>query len=241
MNEFGVHVLCEDRPALLVLKPAGLLTQAPPGIDSMELRIKNWLKVRDERPGNVYLGVPHRLDRPVSGAMVFALNSRATTRLSKQFENRTLRKIYWACVAGRVEPELGTWTDHLRKIPDKPWGEVVSADHPDGRTAVLDYRTLGTTPWGSWLEIELKTGRMHQIRIQASTRGHAVLGDTLYGSEHTFGTQYEDVRLQAIALHGRSLSLCHPMTKAPISVTAPLAAEWRPLELPIGEEDYLTA
>jgi len=214
-----------------VLKPAGLLTQAPPGIDSLEVRIKAFLKQRDSKPGGVYLGVPHRLDRPVSGAMVFAKHVRAAHRLCKQFEHRTVRKIYWTCVEGLVEPASGTWTDVLWKVHGQPRALVVDANHPEGRWAVLHYRTLGRHRNGTWLEIELETGRTHQVRVQAASRGFPLLGDRLYGSSIAFGPRPEDERLWAIALHARSLSFDHPMTRQPVTITANLPRPWDELAL----------
>ncbi len=229
MIDEQVKLLYEAGPVLVVGKPAGLLTQAPPGIDSLEARIKSWIKRRDNKPGNVYLGVPHRLDRPVSGALVFARHARAARRISEQFEGRLVQKIYWACVAGTVTPEAGTWTDFVRKVPGEPRAEIVAADHPEGREAVLHYRLLSRHAWGSWLAIELETGRTHQIRVQAASRGHAVLGDELYGSVESFGLRHEDQRLRAIALHGRSISFRHPMSQEMVSITAPLTDQWQQL------------
>jgi 23S rRNA pseudouridine1911/1915/1917 synthase len=221
---------------LVVLKPAGLLTQGPPGIDSMTLRIREFLIERENKPGGAYVGVPHRLDRPVSGAMVFTKHVRAARRLSKQFERRQVRKVYWACVAGQVEPTEGTWRDTMRKVPGEARAEIVPPDHPDAQTAILRYRVLGNFPWGTWLEIELETGRTHQIRVQAAQRGHPILGDALYGSEAPFGEQFEDVRLRAIALHGRELGFEHPMTREAVSITAPLPRAWRELGLGLSED-----
>ena len=116
-----------ERGAVLVLnKPGGLLTQAPPGIDSLELRTKQFLKIRDEKPGKVYLGVPHRLDRPVSGVIVVTKNIRATQRISSQIQLRTVTKRYWAVVEGAVLQDQGTWTDTMRKIPDEAKSELVT-------------------------------------------------------------------------------------------------------------------
>ncbi len=232
MHEPGFDILYEEGPCLAVSKPPGLLTQAPPGIDSLEARIKAFLRDRDTRPGKVYLGVPHRLDRPASGAMVFGKHSRAARRLAEQFEGRSVRKVYWAGVAGAVQPAAGTWQDYLRKVPDVARAEAVPADQPDARLAVLHYRVLFVAPWGTWLEIELETGRMHQVRVQASLRGHPVLGDALYGSTIPFGVQHDDPRLRAIALHARQLAFHHPMTREPITVTAAVPAPWATLELP---------
>jgi 23S rRNA pseudouridine1911/1915/1917 synthase len=223
----GIEILYENGPCLVVCKPFGLLTQAPPGIDSLESRIKEFLRQREGKTGNLYLGVPHRLDRPASGAMVFARHSRAARRLAEQFEGRLVHKVYWACVEGHVESAEGTWTDLMRKIPDQPRAEIVPDGHPDARLAVLHYRLVAAGPWGSWLEIELETGRMHQIRLQAASRGHPLLGDAMYGSTIAFGPQFDDWRLRAIALHARSLSFRHPMTRAPVGVTAPAPEPWK--------------
>ncbi|NUQ62622.1 MAG: RluA family pseudouridine synthase [Pirellulales bacterium] len=231
MNDSTIELLYESGPCLVVNKPPGLLTQAPPGIDSLETRIKEFVKRREGKAGKVYLGVPHRLDRPASGAMVFARHVRAARRLAEQFEARTIRKIYWACVEGRVAPEKGTWEDFLWKVPEEPRAEVVGRDHPEGRIALLHYRTLGAGPWGSMLEIELETGRTHQVRVQAASRGHPLLGDDQYGSKIPFGAQHEDPRLRAIALHARSLSFLHPMTHEPVSIVAPVPEAWRTLGL----------
>lgn len=226
MLEPGFEILCEDGPVLVVNKPPGLPTQAPPGIESLETRIKAFLQARDNPPHDVYLGVPHRLDRPASGAMVFGTRRRTTQKLCKQFEHRTIKKVYWACVEGCVEPAEGTWQDYLWKVYGKPQAEVVPADHPEARLAILHYRVLATGPWGTWLEIMLETGRTHQIRVQAASRGYPVLGDFQYGSNTPFGPQFDDERLRAIALHARTLAFEHPGHKRPISVTADSPAFW---------------
>ncbi|MGD9646389.1 MAG: RluA family pseudouridine synthase [Pirellulales bacterium] len=239
-------ILYEDGPCLVALKPAGLSTQAPQAFDSLELRVKALLRRRAdaadsaERPaGEVavpahrrdYLGVPHRLDRPVSGPVVFALTRRAARRLSKQFERRTVEKVYWVAVAGVVEPAAGTWRDIVRKVPYEARAEITTADMPDAKSAVLHYRTLGRTRFGSWLEVRLETGRMHQIRIQAASRGWPVLGDKLYGCEIPFGPASDDKSRTAIALHGRSLAFGHPLTREMITVVVPPSTEWQALEL----------
>lgn len=222
----SIDLLYEEGPCLVVAKPSGLLTQAPPGIDSIESRIKAFLKARDSKQGNIYLGVPHRLDRPASGAMVFARHVRAARRLSEQFEARTVRKTYWALVASEGLPASGTWRDFVRKVPGEPRAEIVPADHPEAREAVLHFRVLATGNGWSWLEIELETGRMHQVRVQAASRGFPVLGDVQYGSTVPFGEQFADVRLRAIALHARRLEFRHAMTHAEVAVEAPLPAAW---------------
>jgi 23S rRNA pseudouridine1911/1915/1917 synthase len=123
----------------------------------------------------------------------------------------------------------------LKKIPNEPRAEVSTETDPEAKEARLRYRVLGATPLGSWLEIELETGRMHQIRVQAAARGHFVLGDAQYGSKQAFGPVVDDIRSRAIALHGRILELNHPMTRDRISVTAPLPAYWTALDARFAE------
>lgn len=216
-----VEILYESGPTLVVFKPAGLPTQAPPRIESLEARLRWFLLNRDHKPGGVYLGVVHRLDRPVSGAMLFARHKQAARKLSRQFERREVDKRYWACVQGIVAPEAGQWEDYLRKVPDVARSEVVAADHPDAQHAALRYRTLGRTAHGSWLEIELLTGRTHQIRVQAAARGHCVLGDELYGASVPFGEQFSDFRRRAIALHARRLTFRDPTSNQEVTIDAP--------------------
>jgi RluA family pseudouridine synthase len=224
-DELGFQILYEQGGCLVVSKPPGVLTQAPPGIDSLEVRIKTYLGGRDG-PDQVYLGVPHRLDRPASGAIVFGKDLRTTRRLGAQFEKRRVQKVYWACVQGRVATETGRWEDFLYKVAGQPRAEVVRTGHPGGRPAALHYRVLKTFDWGTWLEIELETGRTHQIRVQTASRGHPVLGDTQYGSTAAFGPQFEDARLQAIALHARSLTFRDPLTRQTVTAVAPVAEFW---------------
>jgi len=227
-----LDILYDNGPCLVVNKPPGLLTQAPAGIDSLEVQVREFYKSREGIEGNIYLGLPHRLDRPVSGAIVFARHVRAAHRIASQFENRTVSKSYWAFVEGQVTPDEGTWTDHLHKRHGMAQSIVVPADDPRGKLAILHYRTISTTSVGTWLEIELETGRTHQIRVQAASRGNPVCGDSQYGAKQAFGEQHEDERLRAIALHARHLGFQHPMTREQVSVTAPVPAAWMTLRLP---------
>jgi len=230
MNDIGFEILYEEGPCLAINKPAGLLTQAPRWVDSLERRIKKYLCEYEGRPENGYLGIPHRLDRPVSGVVLFGKHSRAAHRLAKQFEKREVAKRYWAIVAGTIEPNTGTWVDHMRKIPDVPQGEIVPEEHPDGRKGVLHYTVVQALTFqgmpATLLEIELETGRMHQIRLQTSIRGYPILGDAMYGSTVSFGEQFEDERCRSIALHAVSISFCDPMTKQPVALHAPLPKPW---------------
>jgi RluA family pseudouridine synthase len=226
LQPHGFEILYEQGPCLVVIKPGGVLTQAPPHIDSMEIRIKEFLRQRDGKTGRVYLGVPHRLDRPVSGLMVFAKHVRAARRLAEQFEGRLVRKIYWALLEGHLPQPAGTWRDFVRKVPDEARAEVVDRQHPDGRLAILHFRLLRTVDRHSLVEVELETGRMHQIRVQAASRGHPIVGDSQYGSTTPFGPDVADPRQRWIALHARQLAFRHPMTREPLDFEAPLPVYW---------------
>jgi 23S rRNA pseudouridine1911/1915/1917 synthase len=223
-------ILLEDGAVFVMNKPGGLLTQGPPGIDSLELRTKHFLKVRDQKPGKVYLGVPHRLDRPVSGAITVVKNVRAAQRISRQLEERTVTKTYWAVVEGRPEQNEGRLEHWMRKIPDRAMSEVVEQTHPDAKQAILDFRVLARSEELALLEIELQTGRTHQIRLQCSEMGWPIAGDSLYGAVNPFGPETEDERQRWIALHARRLAFEHPISKTPVDQLAPLSDYWRVFE-----------
>jgi 23S rRNA pseudouridine1911/1915/1917 synthase len=224
-------ILHEDSACLVVSKPAGLLTQAPLGIDSLEVQVKRYLAEQGGQQGDVYLGVPHRIDRPVSGVLVLAKNRKAARRISEQFERRQVEKTYWALVEGNVQPDEGTWTDHLKKVYGKPRSQVVEASDPLGQVAILHYQVLEHVSLAglpeSLLEITLETGRTHQIRIQCASRGHILLGDELYGSQRAFGPPSDDERMRFIGLHARTLKFRHPVAKEVIVAVASLPEYWR--------------
>ena len=228
-----IEVLYEKGPCLVVNKPAGLLTQAPRGIDSLEIWVRDYYRSREEKAAEdkLYVGIVHRLDRPVTGAIAFTRHVRAAQRLSRQFTDRTVGKIYWAVVEGRVADDEGTWTNYLHKRHGMAQAAVVDADHPAAKHAVLRYRVRGRWTHRTWLEVELETGRTHQIRIQAASRGHPVLGDAQYGSTASWGEPPDNPRLQPIALHARELTFRHPMVDEIVEVTAPLPTPWAELKL----------
>jgi len=225
-------ILYEDNHCLAAAKPAPLLTQGvPPGVPTLEAMVKDYIKDRYNKPGNVYLGIPHRLDRPVSGVVVFARNTKAARRLAEQFSQRQVRKVYWAVVepdaAGGLPPDEGVWEDWLLKFQDEARSECVAPDTPKARRAVLRFRRLSASADGALLEIEPETGRMHQIRVQAAARGWPVRGDMLYGARLPFGPPAELPRDRVIALHARSLTFLHPIRYEPLTVTAPAPEAWR--------------
>jgi 23S rRNA pseudouridine1911/1915/1917 synthase len=225
-----LHILYEDNHCLAVAKPAPLLTQGvPPGIPTLEALAKAYLKERYHKSGNVYLGIPHRLDRPVSGVVLFARNTKAARRLAEQFQTRQVRKVYWAVVepsAAGLPPAEGAWEDWLLKVRAEARAECAPAGTAGARQALLRFRRLREAADGALLEIEPVTGRMHQIRVQAAARGWPVRGDVLYGSRLPFGPAAELPRDRVIALHARSLTFLHPIRYEPLTVTAPLPAAW---------------
>lgn len=226
MTPEGFSLLYEEGPCLAVGKPAGLLTQAPPHIDSLERRLRDFLKAREGKAGKIYLGVLHRLDRPVSGVLLFARHVRAARRLSSQFEQRMIDKQYVAVLAGDLLQEEDEWTDYVGKVPDQAQAVALPADHPDARVARLRFRVVARLAGRTCVELKLETGRFHQIRLQSSLRGVPILGDTQYGSHELFGLPADDERERCIALHARRISFYHPMTHEHRTVEAPLPDYW---------------
>ncbi len=225
-------ILFEDNHCLAVAKPAPLLTQGvPPGIPTLESMVKNYLKTKYNKAGNVYLGIPHRLDRPVSGVVLFARNSKAAGRLAEQFQQRQVTKIYWGLVEGDVTSEQGTWSDWLRKIKEESRSEQAAEGDEGARHAVMHYRRLQACEGGCLMEFKPETGRMHQIRVQASLRGHPIRGDEQYGARLAFGPKAALPREHVIGLHARSLTFLHPLRYEPVTVTAPLPATWKDVGL----------
>jgi 23S rRNA pseudouridine1911/1915/1917 synthase len=229
-------ILREDGPLLAVNKPAGLPTQAPPGLPSLEAAVKAWLKAKHAKPGNVYLGIPHRLDRPVSGVVVFAKNSKAAARLAEQFAQRRVRKTYRAVVEGELPESSGTLTDFVTKVPDESRAEIARPGDAGAREAVLSYHVLeraalsGGFP-ATVVEIILETGRMHQIRVQFASRGFPVAGDAKYGARSRWDApgQVGDCASpshERIALHAQKLALFHPVRYDEVVLEAPLPPPW---------------
>ncbi len=229
-NDNGLSIIAEDQDVLVVCKPAGLGTQAPIKFDSLESRVRSYLAETCDSKTKAYLGIPHRLDRCVSGVVVFAKRRKAAQRLSQQFELRTVEKKYLAIVAGKLTEDSGEWRDYLRKIPDEPRGEVVNdserSEYPDAKLAILRYEVQKTTEQHSELNIELETGRMHQIRLQAAKRDLPVWGDVLYGSEVEFGNPPAHERDRQIALHAVQLTFDHPRSRDRVTFVAPLPSHW---------------
>jgi 23S rRNA pseudouridine1911/1915/1917 synthase len=220
MATTALHVLYEDNHLLAVAKPAGLPTMGvQPQEPSLIALAKDYLKQKYHKPGNVYLGVVSRVDATVTGVVVFARTSKAAARLTEQFRSATVRKVYWALVAGRPEPAEAVCVDWLRKDEPHQRMHVTRPQHPEAKEARLSYRTLQPLRTAALLEVLLQTGRKHQIRVQLAARGYPILGDRKYGSERPFP--------DGIALHARELELVHPVRRTPLKIIAPLPDCWR--------------
>ena len=213
-------VLFEDNHLLVMVKPAGMLTQADrTGDVSLFELAKRYLKEEYEKPGEVYLGLVHRLDRPVGGVIVFARTSKAARRLSEQFRSHDTKKIYWAVVEGAPCPPEGELIDSLIKS-----GTMMRAAPPGtagGREARLIYRTLDSRGDKSLLEVELVTGRKHQIRAQLAAMGSPIVGDIKYGAKGGLsGRRDQGDIVGTIRLFARSLAFRHPITGREIVIEA---------------------
>lgn len=212
----GIEILFLDNHLLAANKPAGLVTQ-PSDVhaDSLEGRAKTWLKEEFAKPGEVFLEAVHRIDRPVSGVVLFARTSKALSRLNASQRSKDCTKTYLAIVDGEPPRQEGRLEDRL--VHDSHRARV----HPDGKPAQLDYHVLASQKGRSLLRIDLLTGRYHQIRVQFAHAGWPIVGDTTYGSRATLPEG-------AIALHHWKLRIPHPVGEretchfvAPVPGTAP--------------------
>lgn len=213
---------------MVLNKPAGLLTQGVPNAQiSLESLVKQYLKEKYEKPGNVYLGVPHRLDRPVSGIVIFARNSKAANRLAEQFRDRSIRKTYLAVTQSVPTPTEGTLRDWLLKDAAAAHVSVVAPGTEGSKEAVLDYEVIAVKGGRALVQIALHTGRMHQIRVQFASRGWPIEGDRQYGATLTAdAAQAYNPQTSPIGLHAWRLNLKHPVRYDEIRLEAPLPGHW---------------
>ena len=215
-----LSVLYEDNHCLAVVKPAGALSTHYEGREeTLDRAVKAYLKGKYHKPGNVYLGIVHRLDKPVSGVLLFARTSKAAARLAEQFREGTVEKTYWAVVEGDVAPTAGTLEDWLKKDREAGRVDVVEPRTAGARQALLHFQRRASLDGLTWLEVRPQTGRTHQLRVQLAHHGHPIYGDAKYGAVHTFGG--------AIGLHARSLTFLHPIRYEPITLTAEVPRAWR--------------
>lgn len=211
-------VLFEDNHLLALYKPAGLLVQGDRSGDVSLLELgKRWLKQRYQKPGQVFLGLVHRLDRPVAGVILFARTSKAARRLSDQFRTGQVVKRYLAVVQGQPSQTSGHLQDHLERRLRA--SRVVSVSTATSQEARLKFEVLGRAPHGSLLQVEPETGRRHQIRLQLAHLGHPILGDVRYGATAPLDRKQ-------IALLAYELSFMHPTQRQRLTLRSPIPREW---------------
>lgn len=215
-----LHVLFEDNHLLVVNKPAGIATMGTAaGMTSMVTLAKEYLRKKYDKPGNVYLGVVSRLDSLVSGVLIFARTSKAAARLSEQFRDHATKKTYWAIVEGAPQPKSAELIHWMSKDDSRQRMVISPRRSAESQEARLRYQTLREFSGETLLEVNLQTGRKHQIRVQLAAVGHPILGDKKYGSRFSFPA--------GISLHARELSIEHPTLKNPLSFTAKLPKSWQ--------------
>ena len=211
---YGVKVLYEDNHLIVAIKPAGVLSQSDgSNAPDMLTILKAYIKDKYQKPGEVYLGLVHRLDRPVSGVMVFARTSKAASRLSEQIRTRRVEKIYRCVVNGVLEGE-GRLENFISKDEASNSVTVSDVEKPGFKASYLDYSALASKDGMTLAEVKLGTGRSHQIRAQMAHAGHPLIGDQKYGKK--------DNRTKDIALEAYKLSFEHPVKREFITFEAPV-------------------
>lgn len=211
----NLQVLFEDNHLVIVNKRAGDITQGDKTGDTpLSDVVKAYIKEKYNKPGNVYLGVVHRLDRPTSGIIIFARTSKALERLNKMLRDKTIKKTYWAVVKNQPKKEKDTLINFLKKNPKNNKSSVHSKEISGSKKAILHYQFIKNLDNYSLLEIDLETGRHHQIRAQLANIGSQIKGDLKYG----FNRSNKD---GSIHLHARKISFTHPVSKEKISLIAP--------------------
>ena len=213
-----LSILFEDNHLIAVNKRAGVLVQGDiTGDVPLSELVKEYIKEKYHKPGAVYLGVVHRLDRPVSGVVVFARTSKSLERMNELFRNRETKKVYNAIVYGKPPRPADTLVHWLVKDESRNKTTAFKKEHPDGLRSELSYELRGHSNGVSLLEVQPVTGRPHQIRVQLSTMGCPIVGDVKYGAE----TPNDDA---SICLHASRLQFIHPVRKEELVVKAPFPA-----------------
>lgn len=212
----NLQVLYEDNHLIAVNKRSSDIVQGDKTGDTpLSDIVKQWLKEKYSKPGNVYVGVAHRIDRPVSGVLVFAKTSKALPRLNELFKSQDISKTYYAAVCAAPPDVKGTLRHFLIKDGAKNRSRVVNPKNKAAKEAVLDYRLIGESARYFFLEIKPKTGRHHQIRVQLSAMGCVIKGDLKYGAPRS----NKDA---SIHLHAAELEFIHPVSKEKLKLIAPL-------------------
>lgn len=211
-------VVYEDNHIIIVNKTASEIVQGDKTGDTpLSESVKQYLKEKYQKPGNVFIGVVHRLDRPVSGLVLFAKTSKALSRLNEMFKTKEVKKTYWAVVKNRPPQEEGTLEHWLVKNEKQNKSYAYDKERPQAKKAILHYRLIAASDNYNLLEIDLQTGRHHQIRCQLAKMGCPIKGDLKYG----FPRSNPD---GSICLHARFIRFVHPVSKELIEVEAPLPA-----------------
>ncbi|MCB0397321.1 MAG: RluA family pseudouridine synthase [Flavobacteriales bacterium] len=212
------EVLYEDNHLIVVNKRASDIVQGDKtGDDPLSETVANYLARIHKKPGKAFIGVTHRIDRPVSGVVLFTKTSKALSRMNQSFRDKKVRKTYWAVVKNRPEQMEGELRHYLRKNQKQNKSYVVKAGTPDAKEAVTRYRVLGHSDTYTLLEVEPVTGRHHQIRVQLAHMGCPIKGDLKYG----FNRSNNDA---SIHLHARTINFEHPVRNEPMTITAPVPA-----------------
>ena len=211
----NLKILFEDNHLIVVNKRVGDLVQGDKTGDApLSDLLKAYLKEKYQKPGNVYLGVVHRLDRPTTGIVVFAKTSKALERLNRMLREKTIQKTYWAVVKNKPAKSKDTLVNYLRKNPKNNKATVFNKDTNDSKKAILHYKTIKSLDNYHLLEIDLETGRHHQIRAQLSHISCPIKGDLKYGFDRSN-------KNAGIHLHARRICFVHPVTKALLTLEAP--------------------
>lgn len=219
-------VLYEDNHIIIVNKAVSEIVQGDKtGDKPLSEIVKEYLKEKYNKPGNVFCGVTHRLDRPTSGIVVFAKTSKALARLNDMFKNKEINKTYWAIVKEVPKQAEGTLKHYLVRNEKQNKSYAYDSEKPNSKPAVLHYKLIARSDKYNMLEVDLETGRHHQIRCQLAKMGCPIKGDLKYGADRSNPDG-------GISLHARKISFIHPVSKEPVEIIAPVPDDnlWRALE-----------
>lgn len=226
-----MKILYEDNHLIIVNKASSEIVQGDKtGDKPLSEIVKAYIKEKYNKPGEVFLGVTHRLDRPVSGVVLFARTSKALTRLNDMFRNQEVEKKYWAIVQNQPKENEGRLVHYLVRNEKQNKSFAYNTERPNSKKAILSYKLIASSDRYFLLEVNLETGRHHQIRCQLATMGCIIKGDLKYGSPRSNPGG-------GISLHARSVSFIHPVSKEKIEITAPIPQEdnlWRSFEEMVG-------
>ncbi len=225
--DIASQIVYEDNHLLVINKKVGQLVQGDKtGDESLLDSIKNFIKIRDHKPGNVFLGLVHRIDRPTSGLVIYAKTSKSLSRLTQMVKNHEIKKTYWAVVAKEMIPQTQRLVHYLKKNEKNNKAIIFTKPTEDAKEAILTYNIIKALDNYLLLEVDLETGRHHQIRAQLSKAGASIKGDLKYGSPRSNPDG-------GISLHARKLEFTHPVTKEAIEIIAPVPENdtvWRACE-----------